>query len=259
MLLELSQVLAELGLHLLPHIDETALDDIELTLLLCDQAPPLACMFLEQVFHFFLVLFVQQLAPKQELLFGTLCLSELLHPLLHLELLSDRLGVFVVSIVAEDFDLPLHVKHLSAVVNALAGLLMLYLLPEHLDLVLLPLLQLELQQRSLVLEVGHDDTVPLRQQLLDLQHVCFLEGGHLLVMTLEQILALTVFLQDFEFLEPLPGRLRFVQFTLALADLPVLVEHLEKIVSDEVAHLAILPLAIRQVRKLAFRITALHG
>ena len=225
-LLELSLVFSELGLHVLPHVDEAAFNDIELSLLLRDEPTPLAGVLLEEVTHFFLVLLGEERAPQQKLLPRGLGLDETLALLPLFQLLLDDLSVLVVAVVAEDFDLALHVQNLGAVVDALAGLLLLDLLTEHLNLVLLPLLQLHLKECGLVLEVRHDDAVPLRQELLHFEHVSLFEGGHLLVMVLKQGFALTMFLHDFELSEAFPGGLSLVELTLTLADLPVLVKYL---------------------------------
>jgi hypothetical protein len=56
--------------------------------------------------------------------------------------------------------------------------------------------------------------------------VSLFEGGHLLVMILEQGFALTMFFHDFELSEAFPGGLSLIELTLTLADLPVLVKYL---------------------------------
>ena len=149
-------------------------------------------------------------------------------------MLTNELCILVGSVGTKHLDLPLHIKHIGRIVDFLLFAFGVDLLTEHLDFILLPLLQLKLKQGRLILEVGHDDVVPLRQQLFYLEHMCALKCSHLVLMICVCILSFTVFLDNLQFFQSLPGSLGLVEFSFTFADLAMLVKHLKEVVSDEV-------------------------
>lgn len=76
----------------------------------------------------------------------------------------------------------------------LFGLLAFDCLAEHIELILMSLLQFDLDEGDLVLEVRYDDTVPLIEQLPRLRLVCRLQGLHLGRVPLHQVITLPLLL-----------------------------------------------------------------
>ena len=158
---ELLGLLPKPGLHVAPYVDEAALDNLEFAATLLLELFPLRRVLLLDAFHLLLVLCHQQLRPVEELLLRREHMPFLLALLERLDLLPDLLGFLVEALQPEDLALLLEVQNLAREMDHLGFTLALDRFSEELQLVLVPLLQLDLEQRCLVLEVGNDHVVPL--------------------------------------------------------------------------------------------------
>jgi hypothetical protein len=77
----------------------------------------------------------------------------------------------------------------------LLGLLAFDGLAEHVEFILMTLFQFDLNESNLVFEVGYDDTVPLVEQLSRLGFVCRLQRFHLCLVSLHQVVTLSLLLK----------------------------------------------------------------
>ena len=66
LLIKLQHAFAELGLHLIPNVDESPLNYVELLLLLGQQTTPLTLVLLQQIGQLFVVLLHEQLLLHQQ-------------------------------------------------------------------------------------------------------------------------------------------------------------------------------------------------
>jgi hypothetical protein len=93
--------------------------------------------------------------------------------------LLKGLRLLVETLKTQDLRLLLQVEDLPRVMHNSHVLLLLDLLTELFQLILMSLLQLDLDERGLILEIRYDHAVPLVEKLAGLRLVCRLESLHL--------------------------------------------------------------------------------
>ena len=93
--------------------------------------------------------------------------------------LLKGLRLLVETLKTQDLRLLLQVEDLPRVMHNSHVLLLFNLLTELFQLILMSLLQLDLDERGLILEIRYDHAVPLVEQLAGLRLVCRLESLHL--------------------------------------------------------------------------------